>query len=191
MRPRGLAALHSLKVLDSGPEAALCALVPVASLVCGTPISLIGLVDPDRQWFKANVGLPGASETPRDVAFCALAILGDCVFEVPGARQDPRLEHDPLVTAGLQVRFYAGSPIQLSDGCQSDSGHALTRSGKIMGADRRPGLLPTGHPQARSLRITRRRPAGCPCPSWVSSGTARSQHGRAPMITPSGRRDLC
>jgi diguanylate cyclase (GGDEF)-like protein/PAS domain S-box-containing protein len=113
-----LAALHALEVLDTGPEAELDALVRVAFLVCGTPISLISLVDAERQWFKANVGLPGVSETHRDVAFCAHAILGDCVFEVPDARKDPRFEHNPLVTAGLKIRFYAGAPIRLSDGSQ-------------------------------------------------------------------------
>lgn len=66
-----LAALQHLMVLDSAPEAEFDALVRAASAVCGVPISVISLIDSDRQWFKANVGLPGVMETPRDVAFCS------------------------------------------------------------------------------------------------------------------------
>ena len=63
-----LRALQRLDVLDSAPEQQFDALVAAAALVCGVPISLISLVDSDRQWFKANLGLPGVTETPRDVA---------------------------------------------------------------------------------------------------------------------------
>ncbi len=111
-----LAALRALGVLDSGPEAEFDALVRTASLVCGVPISLISLIDVERQWFKANVGLPGALETPRDVAFCAHAILGDALFEVPDALLDPRFADNPLVSGSPDIRFYAGAPVVLSDG---------------------------------------------------------------------------
>jgi hypothetical protein len=71
-----LGSLRDLGILDSPAEAEFDALVQAASLVCGTPISLISLVDETRQWFKANTGLPGVTETPREHAFCAHAILG-------------------------------------------------------------------------------------------------------------------
>ena len=109
-------ALHDLEVLDTGPEAEFDALARVASMVAGTPISLISLVDSERQWFKANIGLPGASETPRDIAFCSHAILDDALFEVPDATLDERFSDNPLVTDQPDIRFYAGVPIQLSDG---------------------------------------------------------------------------
>ncbi|MEJ6007819.1 PAS domain-containing protein [Paucibacter sp. AS339] len=111
-----LAALHGLDVLDSPPEPAFDALVRVASLVCGVPISLISLIDAERQWFKANIGLPGVTETPRELAFCAHAVLGDELFDVPDASLDPRFADNPLVTGGPDIRFYAGAPICLSDG---------------------------------------------------------------------------
>jgi diguanylate cyclase len=72
-----LAALRGLQALDTAPEATFDALVKAASLVCGVPISLVSLVDRERQWFKANIGLPGVSETPRDSAFCAHALASD------------------------------------------------------------------------------------------------------------------
>jgi diguanylate cyclase len=111
-----LSALRALDVLDTGPEAEFDALVRTASLVCGVPISLISLIDAERQWFKANIGLPGALETPRDVAFCAHAILGDALFEVPDALADARFADNPLVSGRPDIRFYAGAPVILSDG---------------------------------------------------------------------------
>ena len=113
-----LRALRRLAVLDSAPEPAFDALVAAAALVCGVPVSLVSLVDSDRQWFKANQGLPGVTETPRDVAFCAHAILGDGLFEVPDASADPRFADNPLVTTAPHIRFYAGVPLRLSGGEQ-------------------------------------------------------------------------
>jgi signal transduction histidine kinase len=113
-----LAALQALDVLDSAPQAEFDALVKAASLVCQTPISLISLVDDHRQWFKANVGLPGVSETPREMAFCAHAILGDEVMVVPDATQDARFIDNPLVTGQPEIRFYAGAPLRLRNGHQ-------------------------------------------------------------------------
>ena len=127
-----LAALRALDVLDSGPEVELDALVRVASIVCGTPISLISLVDAERQWFKANIGLPGTTETPRDIAFCAHAILGDNIFEVPDATKDERFADNPLVADKPTIRFYAGAPVELSDG---------SRVGTLCVIDSTPRLL--------------------------------------------------
>ena len=127
-----LAALRRLEVLDSGPEAEFDALVRAASMVCGVPISLISLIDTERQWFKANIGLPGVSETPRDVAFCAHAVLGDELFEVPDAALDPRFADNPLVSGQPDIRFYAGAPVKLSDG---------SRIGTLCVIDRQPQRL--------------------------------------------------
>jgi len=114
-----LAALRAQQLLDSLPEQMFDDIVRVASNVCGTPIALISLVDENRQWFKAKVGLQ-ASETPRDQAFCAHAILQPEVpLVVPDAKQDPRFAHNPLVTGSPDIRLYAGAPII------SQSGHAL------------------------------------------------------------------
>ena len=111
-----LARLQALDVLDTEPEPELDALARAASLVCGVPISLISLVDADRQWCKANIGLPEATQTPRDVAFCAHAILGDTLMEVPDALLDARFSDNPLVAGAPDIRFYAGVPLRMSDG---------------------------------------------------------------------------
>ncbi len=127
-----LATLRALDVLDSGPEEEFDALIKVASLVCGVPISLISLVDSERQWFKANIGLPGVSETPRDIACCAHAILDDKLFEVPDAALDARFADNPLVTDAPDIRFYAGVPIVMADG---------SRIGTLCVIDREPRQL--------------------------------------------------
>lgn len=111
-----LRALNELRVLDTHAEVEFDALVQAAALVCNVPISLISLVDAERQWFKANVGLPGATETPRDVAFCAYAIHGEDIFEVEDATLDDRFSDNPLVLSNPNIRFYAGAPLRLSDG---------------------------------------------------------------------------
>ena len=111
-----MASLRDLVVLDSKPEALFDAITRLASEVCGVPIALLSLVDTERQWFKANVGLPGVNETPRDVAFCAHAILEDAVLEVPDARRDVRFSDNPLVTGAPDIRFYAGAPLVLPQG---------------------------------------------------------------------------
>ena len=74
--PQRLSALRALDVLDTSAEPEFDALVRAAAQICGTPISLISLVDDYRQWFKANLGLEGAQETPREVAFCSHAVRG-------------------------------------------------------------------------------------------------------------------
>ncbi|MCE9657480.1 MAG: PAS domain S-box protein [Burkholderiales bacterium] len=113
-----LAALRRLEVLDSSAEAEFDALVRAASTLCGTPISLVSLIDAERQWFKANVGLPGVTQTPRDIAFCAHAVLGPSLFEIPDAREDVRFVDNPLVIGDPAIRFYAGVPLRLSGGEQ-------------------------------------------------------------------------
>ena len=111
-----LGALQALDVLDTAPETEFDALVNAAAAVCDMPISLVSLIDADRQWFKANHGLEGATQTPRDVAFCAHAILQDGVFEVPDASLDARFADNPLVAGEPDIRFYAGAPVKLSNG---------------------------------------------------------------------------
>ncbi len=105
-----LQALADALLLDTPPEAMFDDIVRLASLICETPIALISLVDRDRQWFKAKVGLPVA-ETPREVAFCAHAILQPGMLEVQDAHADERFADNPLVTGEPRVRFYAGVPL--------------------------------------------------------------------------------
>jgi len=110
-----LAALRRYEILDSGSEAEYDDLTKIAAHICGTPIALITLVDSERQWFKARVGLD-AAETPRDQAFCAYAIHDSATFIVPDAVEDQRFSDNALVLGDPRIRFYAGAPLQTSDG---------------------------------------------------------------------------
>jgi signal transduction histidine kinase len=111
-----LSALRRLGILDTPPEKAFDDLAHLASLVCGTPVSLITLVDKDRQWFKARVGME-RDQTPRDQAFCAYTILDAAdLTVVEDATRDSRFLANPLVTGDPNIRFYAGAPLVMSDG---------------------------------------------------------------------------
>ena len=111
-----LAALQEYELLDTPPEDLFDAFTRLAGLICETPVSLITLVDADRQWFKSNLGMP-VQETPRNVAFCAHAILEDGIFEVDDALADERFKDNPLVVDDPpNIRFYAGVPLRNAEG---------------------------------------------------------------------------
>jgi signal transduction histidine kinase len=110
-----LSALYALDILDSAPEQDFDDIVALAANVCGTPMSLVTLVDTDRQWFKARVGTD-LTETSRDLSFCAHAILGKDLLVVPDASKDARFADNPTVDMEGGIRFYAGAPLITSDG---------------------------------------------------------------------------
>ena len=110
-----VSALNSYGVLDSPNEAEFDAIVRETARILHTPIALISLIDENRQWFKAKVGLD-ASETPRSISFCTHAIRGSEVFVVEDATKDDRFSANPLVTGAPGIRFYAGAPLKTPSG---------------------------------------------------------------------------
>ncbi len=102
--------LVELNVLDTPADPVLDGLVRSAAAIVGCPISLISLIDAERLWFKAKVGL-SIGQTPRGPALCAHTILGSQLFEVPDTTLDPRFVDNELVTGEPHVRFYAGVPL--------------------------------------------------------------------------------
>ncbi len=126
-----LASLRSYAILDTDPEKAFDDLTALAAYVCQTPISLISLVDEDRQWFKARIGI-SATETSRSVSFCTHAIEQRGLFVVPDALEDHRFANNPLVVSDPKIRFYAGAPLV------NPEGYAL---GTLCVIDRKPRSL--------------------------------------------------
>jgi diguanylate cyclase (GGDEF)-like protein/PAS domain S-box-containing protein len=110
-----LQVLHQYCVLDTPAEVEFDNLTRLAARLCGTPIAVISLVDQTRQWFKSKVGIE-VSETPREVSFCAHAILQSELLIVPNAQLDPRFAANPLVMADPNIRFYAGAPLITAEG---------------------------------------------------------------------------
>jgi len=107
--------LRALNILDTLPEERFDRLTRLAKRLFGVPIALVSIVDADRQWFKSCVGL-SASETSRDVSFCAHAILGDEILMIPDTLADERFHDNPLVTNNPNIRFYAGCPLTVPNG---------------------------------------------------------------------------
>lgn len=109
--------LYALNILDTAAEERFDRLTRLAKRAFNADISIITLVDSDRQWFKSTTLAPALpTETDRDVSFCAHAILGDGVMVVEDASKDERFQDNPLVINDPKIRFYAGYPLRLNNG---------------------------------------------------------------------------
>jgi signal transduction histidine kinase len=108
-------ALHEYAIMDSEQESDYDAIVNLASSICEAPISLVTLINEDRQWYKAKTGIDG-SETPRELAFCAFTILDNELFEVEDTWKDVRFFQHPSVDGDPNIRFYAGMPLRSPSG---------------------------------------------------------------------------
>ena len=110
-----LRTLYDYEILDTPREADFDEIVDLAADICEAPISVINLIDKDRQWFKAEVGL-GARETPLETSLCSHAILDNAFVEIPDTLNDPRMCDNPLCTDVDGLRFYAGALLTASNG---------------------------------------------------------------------------
>ena len=133
-----LAALKEYHILDTAPEQIYDDITALAAHLCDAPIAMVSLVDESRQWFKSKLGL-NPRETPRDVAFCAHAILQSEPLIVRDAMKDARFADSALVTRSPHIRFYAGFPLA------SPEGFAL---GTLCAIDRKPRQLSAAQKQA-------------------------------------------
>jgi GAF domain-containing protein len=133
-----LAALREYQILDTETERAYEDITTLAAYICEVPVAMISLVDESRQWFKSKLGL-NRQETPRDVAFCAHAILQSEPLIVRDALKDGRFADSELVRRSPRIRFYAGFPLTTPEG------FAL---GTLCTIDRRPRQLAPGQKNA-------------------------------------------
>lgn len=111
-----LKVLNTYDVLDTLPEEDYDGITAIAASICNTPIALVSIIDKNRQWFKSHHGL-AAKETPREFSFCAHGILNpDELFIINDATKDARFVDNPLTTGDPHVIFYAGAPLNSSEG---------------------------------------------------------------------------
>lgn len=129
--PERLAALQALNILYSPTEERYDRITRLAQRMLDAPMALVSFVGDEFQWFKSAQGI-SESETPREISFCAHAIMQDEVFVVEDALLDPRFSDNPLVTGNTKIRFYAGYPIRAANG---------SRIGALCVLDRRPRVL--------------------------------------------------
>lgn len=134
-----LASVASLRVLDTPADATFDELVELTAWTCHVPIAALSLIDSDRQWFKAHVGLPFA-ETARDVAFCAHTIAEEQTLIIPDAKLDPRFRENPFVTGDAEIRFYAGVSIMVDGDLPVGTLCVLDTRPRSMFADERRAL---------------------------------------------------
>lgn len=110
-----LRVLDRLGILDTPEDEVFSAIARLAAVIVDAPIALISLIDANRQWFKARVGID-VCETSRSVAFCAHAVASGRLFEIEDARRDERFADNPLVRGEPWIRFYAGMPLVMPGG---------------------------------------------------------------------------
>ena len=109
-------AVDASGVIGAPPDAALHSIVSIAAKCFGTTMAAVSIIDRDRQWFAARIGI-GLPETSRAISFCAHAILnpGESLV-VEDAEKDDRFAGNPLVIDDPNIAFYAGMPIVDEDG---------------------------------------------------------------------------
>ena len=137
--PERLETLYSYNILDTGPEQVFNDLAQLSAFICGTPMSLVSLIDGERQWFKARVGLE-VRQTPREHAFCQYAMRAPDVYEVTDVTLDPRFANNPLVTGSPNIRFYAGAPLLSPEGQPLGTICALDTVPRQLTSDQREAL---------------------------------------------------
>jgi len=149
---RRLESLRMLNILDTLPEKDFDDIILIASQICETPIALISLVDNERQWFKAKIGL-NDNETPRDIAFCSHAILQDDLFIVPDATKDERFSENPFVTKDPNVRFYAGAPLISPNGFPIGTVCVIDSKPRTLTSEQRNALSALSNQVSRLLQL--------------------------------------
>ena len=149
-----LAALREHAVLDTAPEEDFDEIACMAARICGTPMSAVTLVDAERQWFKASVGLD-ARETPRASSFCSQAILQNEILVVPDAHTDRRFAGNPSVTGAPNIRFYAGVPLLTPDGLGLGALCVIDRVPRHLSPEQAEALRALGRQAERLLALRR------------------------------------
>ncbi|MDG4883940.1 sensor domain-containing diguanylate cyclase [Mesorhizobium sp. WSM4884] len=110
-----LEALNCFDVIDTPREEAFDRITRLIRNIFDVPVAIVSMIDGHRQWYKSYEGLENR-EVSRDETFCKYTLQDMTPLVVPDARDDIRFAQNPMVTAGPQVRFYAGVPLRTNKG---------------------------------------------------------------------------
>jgi len=149
-----LGILHEHQILDSASEAKYDDLVHLAAHVCGTPIAGVSLIDAERQWLIAKMGLTD-TEAPRDAAICAHTILHSDITIIPDALADTRFSSHPLVTGAPHIRFYAGVPLLSEEGYPLGTLFVIDRIARTLTPAQKTSLALLGRQASSHLQASR------------------------------------
>ncbi len=150
-----LAELKSLRILDTDPEPAFDDLVRLAAQLTGAPMTVISMVDCDRVWMKARVGIE-VCQIPRNIALCAMAIQERAgAIVIPDTESDPRTATSPMVTGDPHIRAYVGIPLVTSAGCAVGTLCVADRRAREFTADELEGLQRLGRQAVCLLELRR------------------------------------
>ena len=134
-----LEALRSYNIIDTDPEPVFNDLAQLAAYVCGTPMAVVSLLDDERQWLKARVGID-LREVPREQTFCQYALRANDVFEIPDTLADARYASNPMVTGAPHIRFYVGTPLLTPEGYSLGTLCAFDTVPRSLSTDQREAL---------------------------------------------------
>lgn len=181
-----LAKLASYGVLDTQAEQSFDDLARLAALVCDTPISAVSLIDSQRQWFKAVVGLEAAS-TRRDVSFCGHTIAGPGPLVVPDTLADPRFHDNPFVISEPKIRFYAGTPLVAPDGSVLGALCVIDRRPRTLSAEQVAALERLGRQcmQLLELRLTNARLTSALAERQTAAASLQASEAHVAAVTQS------
>jgi signal transduction histidine kinase len=136
-----LKVLNDYNILDTLPEEEYDAITKIASGICNTQIALVSIVDENRQWFKSTHGI-NATETPRDISFCAHSILDpDKLFIINDATKDERFFDNPITVNEPNVVFYAGAPLNSAEGFPLGTLCVIDNKPKVLSENQKESLL--------------------------------------------------
>lgn len=170
-----LEALREYHILDTAAEQAYDDITALAAYLCDVPIAMISLVDESRQWFKSKLGL-NQQETPRDVAFCAHAILQTEPLIVKDALKDTRFADSALVTREPHIRFYAGFPLATPEGLALGTLCAIDRRPRQLSASQKTAMQALSRQVMALLEL--RRVSACMAEALES---VKTLHGLLPI----------
>ena len=153
---RRLANLQSYNILDTEAEPEFDEIAELASNITGLPITLITLVDKQRQWFKSKVGLD-ADETAREISFCQYTIKQDSFYEVTDATKDEKFRDNPLVTDDPNIRYYLGYPIESAEGYNLGSLCVIDHKPNDLNQEQKRALEILGHQVSNLLRLRKQK----------------------------------